>query len=333
MAATSDAQWNSFVLAHDRGHFLQLSYWAHQKEAYGWHSTIATLQPQGKIIAGAQILFRPLPLGLGTMAYLPYGAYVSEQEQWPALLKEIHTCAKSHRAAFLKWEPGFFFLEDPGQWGFSQSPQRIQPPRTIMLTINRDDEEIQKSMNQGTRRNIRKAYKNDIRYFHATEADLPRFTELMATTGERNEFGVHEPAYYELMFKLFTPDYATLILAEHEGDLLAANFVTGIGNTAVYLEGASSNEKRNLMAAYGVQWEAIQWARQRGCTYYDLWGVPDENPEILEAQFQDRSDGLWGVYRFKRGWGGDVIRSAGAWDFVYNRITYMAYRAVLKLRG
>ena len=86
------------------------------------------------------------------------------------------------------------------------------------------------------------------------------------------------------------------------------------------------------MPTYGIQWEAIQWAKARGCKYYDMWGVPDEDPETLEAQFQDRSDGLWGVYGFKRGWGGEVVRSIGAWDRVYNPIIYAAYSAVLNMR-
>ena len=287
-------QWDTFVLNHPRGHFLQLSAWGEQKAAYDWSYDRVALFDGDNIIAGAQLLFRPLPFKLGTMAYIPYGAYVSNKANWSALWDAIHACAKSHGAAFLKWEPGFFFNEDPARWGFSVSPQRIQPPRTVMIDITADNEAIQKLMNQGTRRNIRKAYKNDIRYYEASLEDLPKFTRMMTVTGERNEFGVHEPAYYELMYRLFVPDHAALILAEHEGETLAANFVMSVGDTAIYLEGASSNEKRELMAAYGVQWEAIQWAK-------------------------------------KRGWGGEVIRSAGAWDFVYNRIIYTAYKTILRI--
>ncbi len=83
------------------------------------------------------------------------------------------------------------------------------------------------------------------------------------------------------------------------------------------------------MASYGVQWAGIQWAKAQGAVSYDMYGVPDADPETLEAQFTERSDGLWGVYRFKRGWGGDVIRSVGAWDRVYNRLVYAAYRRVV----
>lgn len=325
--------WNTFVLKHPRGHFLQLAQWGEQKMAYDWSYDRVAIIENDEIVAGAQLLFRSLPMKLGTMAYLPYGGYVSDDSQWDALWQAIHDCAKKHNAAFLKWEPGFFFQDNPEKWGFAESPQRVQPPRTIMIDVTGEDDTIQKRMNQGTRRNIRKAYKNDIHYFEATPDDLAQFTELMTITGERNEFGVHEPAYYELMYKLFVPDHAALILAEHEGDLLAANLVVSVGDIAVYLEGASSNEKRKLMAAYGVQWEAIKWAQKRNCKWYDMWGVPDEEQDTLEAQFKERNDGLWGVYRFKRGWGGEVIRSAGAWDFVYNKVVYMAYKAALKVRS
>jgi lipid II:glycine glycyltransferase (peptidoglycan interpeptide bridge formation enzyme) len=81
-----------------------------------------------------------------------------------------------------------------------------------------------------------------------------------------------------------------------------------------------------------VQWAAIRWARARGCRTYDMWGIPDEDEAVLEAQFQQRSDGLWGVYGFKRGWGGQVARTPGAWDRVCNPALYAAYRLALRLR-
>jgi len=87
------------------------------------------------------------------------------------------------------------------------------------------------------------------------------------------------------------------------------------------------------MASYGVQWAAIQWAKARGCKYYDMWGIPDEEETALEAQFETRDDGLWGVYGFKRGWGGRVVRSVGAWDRVYNPLIYSAYKLAVKIRA
>jgi lipid II:glycine glycyltransferase (peptidoglycan interpeptide bridge formation enzyme) len=128
-------------------------------------------------------------------------------------------------------------------------------------------------------------------------------------------------------YELFHPKgMCELLLADYQGQPLAALMVFAVGRHAWYLYGASSDRERARMPAYLLQWKAIRWARSRGCVKYDLWGVPDEDEATLEAQFESRRDGLWGVYRFKRGFGGRVARSAGAWDRVYNPAVYWLYR-------
>jgi lipid II:glycine glycyltransferase (peptidoglycan interpeptide bridge formation enzyme) len=79
------------------------------------------------------------------------------------------------------------------------------------------------------------------------------------------------------------------------------------------------------MPTYLLQWEAMRWAKEQVCQTYDLWGVPDQDLRILEEKFTKRSDGLWGVYRFKRGFGGDLLRAAGPWDKVYQPVLYFLY--------
>jgi peptidoglycan pentaglycine glycine transferase (the first glycine) len=336
MEPASLQHWDDFVRQQPRASLLQLACWGTLKSEFGWDYQPVILTDQGLVVAGTLLLFRALPLRLGTMAYLPFGPYSSDPRWDAPLWQAIHAAARHKRAAFLKWEPGIYRdqpLPDFSALGFVPSLQTIQPPNTILIDISSSDDALLQAMNQGTRRNIRKSLSNDIRYYQASLADFDRFVQIMQVTGERNEFGVHSAAYYRRMFELFVPHDGALILAEHEGDTLAANFVFSVGDTAVYLVGASANEKRNLMASYGVQWHGIQWARQRGCRFYDLWGIPDADEAMLEAQFQERSDGLWGVYRFKRGWGGAITRSAGAWDHVYNPLIYRAYRMALRLRS
>ncbi|MCU0500104.1 MAG: peptidoglycan bridge formation glycyltransferase FemA/FemB family protein, partial [Anaerolineae bacterium] len=319
-------QWDAFVRAHPRGHALQLSAWGALKSRYEWRTdTIALADSGGQIVAGALILLKALPFRLGNMAYVPMGPLVTDSAQYPILLKAIRDrIGWRKRVAFLKIEPGIFDSAEP-DWralGLIESLQTVQPPRTILIDLTASNESILARMNQGTRRKLRQSIdKNGVTYREAaTVEEVARFTDLMQVTGSRNEFGVHEPAYYQQAFQLFAPHDAALILAEHEGDTLAGVFVFTVGQTAWYLYGASSNEKRNLMGSYGAQWHTILWARARGCVTYDLWGIPDEPETTLEAQFQTREDGLWGVYGFKRGWGGQVIRSAGAWDQVYNPV-------------
>jgi lipid II:glycine glycyltransferase (peptidoglycan interpeptide bridge formation enzyme) len=152
-------------------------------------------------------------------------------------------------------------------------------------------------------------------------------------TGERDAFAVHSPAYYRRAYDSLVPgDRARLIIASYEGQALAALLVCACGDKAWYMYGASSNAHRERMPAYALQWAAMQWARSRGCTTYDLWGIPDLDEESLEAQFTTRSDGLWGVYRHKRGYGGEVVRYTCAFDRVYNRPAYLAYQLALRLR-
>ena len=153
----------------------------------------------------------------------------------------------------------------------------------------------------------------------------------MRETGARDEFGVHSHAYYQKAYELFHPDDACeMFVARFEGRPLAAIFVFAAGDRAWYFYGASTNVERNRMPTYLLQWEAMKWAIKKGCTEYDLWGVPAEDVTVLERDFTSRGDGLWGVYRFKRGFGGRIHRSIGAWDRPYNRVLYSAYRLISK---
>ncbi|MGB1250098.1 MAG: lipid II:glycine glycyltransferase FemX, partial [Candidatus Promineifilaceae bacterium] len=137
----------------------------------------------------------------------------------------------------------------------------------------------------------------------------------------------HSADYYRATYELFTPSgNGTILLAEYEGKPLAGVLLLKSGKQAVYLAGASSNEERNRMPTYAIQWAAIQWAKSKGCTTYDLWGLPDEDADTLEAEFGERKDGLWGVYRFKRGFNGQVSRTVGCVDKVYNKLVYRLYQ-------
>ncbi|MBN1964406.1 MAG: peptidoglycan bridge formation glycyltransferase FemA/FemB family protein, partial [Anaerolineae bacterium] len=208
-------------------------------------------------------------------------------------------------------------------------------PRTIVLDIgDAAEDDILARMKQKTRYNIRLSGRKEVSVREGTRADVVSFNALLRVTGERDTFGVHAPAYYELAYDLFVPSgRAALLLASHAGIDLAGVMVFALGQTAWYFYGASSNEERQRMPTYAVQWAAIQWARVQGCTVYDLWGVPDTNEESLEADFTDRTDGLWSVYRFKRGFGGELVRRLPAYDYVYNAPLYAAYQGFLRLRA
>jgi lipid II:glycine glycyltransferase (peptidoglycan interpeptide bridge formation enzyme) len=221
--------------------------------------------------------------------------------------------------------------------GFQRSPQRVQPLSTIHIDLSGDDEAILGRMKQKWRYNIRLAERKGVTVREGAAADLPAIQRLMDVTSTRDGFGVHNDAYHAAATELFgPPGMMTWLLAEHEGRLLAAIAVFALGKMAWYMWGASSDEDRNLMPNHAAQWAAMRWARARGCTLYDLWGIPDEVGAAPDAYREPESwgqGGLWGVYRFKQGFGGRVIRYTGAWDMPLSRPAYALYRLAMRMRS
>jgi peptidoglycan pentaglycine glycine transferase (the first glycine) len=316
--------WNQFIQQQQNPHLLQTGEWGELKRAFGWDVVRLIGQETANAPApGIQILFRPLPLGF-SVAYAPKP--VSEHWTDASFLAEIDAACKQKRAAFLKIEPDLW--QEPASVlrpsSFVLSRHNIQPPRTITIPLTGSDDEILARMKQKCRYNVRLAEKKDVTV--RTWDDLTGFHSLMTVTGGRDGFGVHSREYYQKAYELFQPrGMAEILVAEYAGKPLAALMVFALGKRAYYLYGASSDEERNRMPAYLLQWRAMQWAKERGAQEYDLWGIPDEDEVTLEANFETRHDGLWGVYRFKRGFGGEVKRAAQALDRVYIPPLYWAY--------
>ena len=320
MKEVSLTEWNRFLQRHSNMHLLQTGEWGELKSAFGWEA-VRVINDE----AGAQILFRKLPLGF-TIAYIPKLSIGDQQLMAPEeFWKEVDTVCKKQRAIFLKIEPDAWdskFIFRPSS--FILSKQNIQPPRTILVDIRWSEEEILARMKQKCRYNIRLAEKKGVT-IRAWD-DFNGFYKMIQITGGRDGFGVHSFEYYRRAYELFHPTGACeLLVAEFEARPLAALMVFSHGKRAWYIYGASNDEERNRMPTYLLQWEAIRWARSKGAEEYDLWGVPDEDEAMLEAQFENRNDGLWGVYRFKRGFGGELKRAAQAMDKIYNPLLYGFY--------
>lgn len=332
----ADREWDAFVAAHPHGSLLQSTKWAQLKSRFGWSSRRVWLRQDGQLVAGAQLLVRSAALGLVKIGYVPHGPLVDwdNDEQIAILLNQIDLAAYEYRVGLLKIEPYLWQTEMPAdRWEalcdrheLVAETDFIQPPRTLLVDLRPPEQDILMAMKSKTRYNIRLASRKDVVVREGTERDIPIFNGLMQITSDREEFGVHEPHYYKSAYEIFAPDNVALFIAEYENTPLAALMVFAFGDTASYLYGASSNEERQRMPTYALQWAAMRWARDRGCSWYDLWGVPDYREETLEAEFTERSEGLWGVYRFKRGFGGELRRTVGAADRVYNRLLYRLYK-------
>jgi lipid II:glycine glycyltransferase (peptidoglycan interpeptide bridge formation enzyme) len=296
------------------------------------------VEQDGALHAGAQVLFRRLPLGR-TLAYVPRGPVLDFADDAVAarLWAAVHDVARSRRAILLKVEPELPDDTDLAArfrgWGFRPSPQTVQPRRTIWVDLTADEESILSRMKSKTRYNVRLAGRRGVRVREGAADDVGAFYALMQETGARDGFPVHSRAYYQAAYGLFVPaNLARLFLAFYENELLGGLMAFACGRKAWYFYGASSGRHRNRMPSYRLQWQAMRWAKARGCTAYDLWGIPDEDEATLEAQFTERRDGLWGVYRFKRGFGGRVSRCLGAYDHVYSPLWYRLYAALVARR-
>jgi len=326
MNIVSGKYWDAFILRHPNTHILQSSHWGEFKSHYGWNPMYVLADD-----SGAQVLFRQLPLGY-TIAYIPKGPI---GENWHSILETSLDLCRKQKTIVLYVEPDCW--EDEHRInlaeikGFTPSNISIQPRRTIIISLKGTEESWLQRMKQKTRYNIRLAEKKGI--VVEQSKDIGIFNQLIKKTSERDEFNIHEPQYYERVFRIFTEmNQCELLVAYYENIPLAALIIFYSGTRAWYFYGASNNKEKNRMPTYLLQWQAIRNAAARGCEIYDLWGIPDDDIQYLEKNFSSRSDGLWGVYRFKRGFGGEIKRTAGVFQYIFDRKLFVIYQTMLNLR-
>jgi peptidoglycan pentaglycine glycine transferase (the first glycine) len=335
----SDARWDAFVAASPNGHLMQASRWGALKARFGWEVERLALTDGSEIVAGAQVLYRSLPLKLTKLAYIPMGPVVDweNEELVHALLVALRRRVRRRGAFCLKLDPA---VPDSairgatlGSHGFRPSPQTVQWRSTILIDLNCTEEELLSRFNKRHRQKLHKAAREGIVVRPGSAVDLPALSTLMEETAERKEFAVYPPDYYRASYDLLASQgQGQLLLASYQDSLLAWIMVFVLGTKAYCMFAASGDAHRELMPTYLLHWEGIRWARSQGCVVYDYCGIPDEVGQDPEAHaHEERHDGLWGVYRFKRGFGGEVMGYMGTHDQVYWRPIYFLYNQAIDL--
>ena len=277
------------------------------------------------------------------LAYIPWGpefpsSFPSAQRQKAAAqLADKLKPFLSRNTAFVRFEPPWFFMDGAEQdieteklflsAGFRRAAAAVQPPDTVIINLNYSPEEILSRMKPKWRYNISLAEKKGVSVNTCGADDMDIFYSLLMETAKRDGIAVHGIGYYRTLFELCAQDKESVSLrlytASHENDTLAAIVVLFRGKDATYLYGASSNNKRSLMAPYALQWKAMKDAKEMGCANYDLFGIPpDEDPNHPMA----------GLYRFKTGFGGQIIHRAGTWDYPYKPVIYSIFSLAEKIR-
>ncbi len=336
-------EWNDFIAQQPYFMLMQSWEWGEFKENTGWKAIRLAIEENNKIIAGAQILIKSAPLGLAGAAYIPRGPIVDWQNEavTKKLLSAINKATKKHRCISIKIEPAIPYTAELDRQlqtiGFEECEFNNQPQCSMLIDLTLDEEQLMAKMSKTTRYNIRYSARNGVEVREAGEGDFEHFYNLLTFTAERSGFPARAKDYYQEEWNTFIKnDYIQLFLATYEDEVLAVRMPAVFGDKAATLHsGSSYNKHKKLKPNELLMWHCIQWAKARGCKLYDVWGIPNE---IGEEKYkgkplpEEQEGGLWGVYQFKRGFGGDLIYYIGTFDYVYSKpLNWLMNTAVYRL--
>ncbi len=312
--------------------FLQTDFWLEFKSHFGWR----VARVGGDDIGAVGVLERRLPGG-HALVYVPQApAAPPSKSSFRRLVDEIHK--RFPAAVLVRFDlPWSGDLQTAAtDLGLRKAPVAVQPPDTVVVDLDGDDQSLLARMKSKTRYNIRLAAKRGVEARVAGIEELDSWYSLYRETATRDRIAIHRHEYYRDLFAVVRgagdpagatqraipgpADAATTIriyFAEYDGTILAGIIVLEYDGTATYLYGASSNIRRELMAPYLCQWTAMTAARDRGNHHYDFYGIPPT---------PDPKHPMYGLYRFKTGFGGRVLHRLGAWDYPLAPLRYAVYR-------
>ncbi len=331
------ARWNDCLRRLPYAHVLQTWEWGDFKQATGaWQPQRLAFKRGGQIVALASLATRKIgPFKVMTVSKGPVLDY-ADTALAEAVLRELERRAQGLGFIWLKIDPdviaatglpksaadqpdstGSALITLLRQRGWRFSEAQVQFRNTLAIDLRRPEDEIWRALSGNTRRKVRVAAKKGVTIRSASLADLPLLYELYRLTSERDNFFIRPFAYYEQAWQAFMQaGLAHALIAEYNGAAIAHVILFHFGRKCWYFYGASANAERQRMPNYALQWAALQWAQARGYAVYDMWGAPN---------VFDESDTMWGVYQFKRGFRGTLLRHVGAWDFAPQPLLYYLY--------
>ncbi len=335
--------WDALVVAHPHGHFLQSWAWGELKSQFGWTPVRVAIVAPGEATprAAAQMLVRSF-IGL-SVCYVPRGPlFAGEPGIDTALLDALRRLARRRRAAFLRLEPNVCedttesrtlhsFLQTAG----FRTAEPLQPRTSIHLDLAPEPDKLFAAFSKGHRADVRRAERTGITVHTGTDdAALDAFYGLMEATAARAEFAIHSRAYYRVAWREAGDDARLLLARTADGTAVAGFLVFAYGREGQYMYSASTADGLKSGANHLLQWQTIQWMRERGCRSYDLWGVPEivggmvgaGETERIAIEEQAKQHPLYGAYRFKKGWGGTVVRYLPAYNAVFLAPVYWLWR-------
>jgi len=297
-----------------------------------------------------------------SIAYVPYGPELEPENEFQGIfLEELSECLRSFlpKSCFMirydlcwevYWAKDFNFIDETDNsliepairnqefrlnyntinWNLRKAYSNILPTNTLYLDLKPDINSILERMKPKTRYNIKLSQRKGVVVRVADLEDINIWYELYKETAQRNGILLNDIKYFKAILtaksdKTKSPADVYYLIAELDNKPLAAMFLVISAYRGSYLYGASSNNHRNYMPTYALQWEAIKISKEKGCKEYDMFGI---SPKA------DNSHPLHGLYKFKIGFGGDIFRSLGCWDYPLDDEKYNLYKGIeLKSQG
>lgn len=319
LAPNQYTEYEDFVKNHPNGSLMQSIKWHNAKPDWG-HEVIAERDENGKIVAGVSVLIKKIPLFGTSMLYAPRGpvCFYDDIEILKKLQAGIDTVAKKYKAHIFKVDPDAPFdntllCENYKKIGYKQFAgptgfENIQTRFNFRLYIDgRTEEKVLAGMHHKTRYNIRLASRKGVTVEVKGKEALDDFMRLMEVTGERDGFSIRSKQYFENMMDALGKNIR-LYMGYYDGKAITGAITSNYAAKTCYIYGASDNEYRNVMGPYLLQWEMIKWAIETGCDVYDFMGVSGD---------MDENGPLYGLYRFKNGFSGQVDELVGEFDYIY----------------
>jgi peptidoglycan pentaglycine glycine transferase (the first glycine) len=338
---TDKERWNTFLSGQARGHLLQSFEWGELNKYLGGRIYRLGALDSGRMVGALMLTVSPVPLPVslpGLRFQWLYGTRGPSVEGpdapvLEALIARAHQIARRECAVVLRLEPNIAD-DDPemDSWiaayralGFQANPIAVHGRRSWVLDIRPDMQQLLANFKMTWRQNVRSAERKGVVVREASGAvDFDAYYNLLKITSERDAFFIHTKDYHQEILRQFAgKGDAVLLLAEHEGEAIAAKMLIRFGDCCWDMFGATSDHKRNLKAAYLLQFRCFEWARRRGCSYFDFRTIP----EILEP-----GEEMWGVYEYKKGFGGFSRLNIPTQDYVYRPLVYNAWRSFVQLR-
>ncbi len=328
---TDEEEYSKFLENHERCNFQQSIEWANVKTSWK-REVILAENSNKKIIGSLMVWIRKIPF-FGNIMYSARGPVcdIHNLEVLSQLTEGAKLLAKKYNAIVLRIEPDIessdtIFRNIMLELGYQIKDDaknfrdEIQPRYVFRLdTKGKTEDEVFKAFHQKTRYNIRLATKKGVTVKEGTKEDLKDFHKIMVTTGLRDGFITRPLEYFEKMLDCLKDDHMKVLMAYYQDKPISGVIPIMYGNKTWYLYGASSNEHRNLMPNYLLQWEMIKLALKRHSDIYDLRGVPG---------IPDDSNGL---YRFKKGFGAVYTEFIGEVYIPFKPLTYKLYKISEKI--